>query len=84
MFFRMKVRRVKGLVWLMNIAMILGIIGLFFAIYKKKSDKVFKPRDWELFRNEVKKGFDENRMEKLHKVIDFADYAALWNAPISG
>lgn len=84
MIFRMNVRRAKSLVWVMNIATIVGIILLFMVIYKKKSAGEFEAQDWNLFKSDFDKGFNAHKMEKLNERIDLADFAALWEANISG
>jgi len=82
MLFRMNIRRSKSLIWVLNIAAILGITLLFVNIYKNKKDGGYDPASYEVFKKVLMEGVEGNSNDTYQTKPDTQKFSSLWNAPI--
>jgi len=84
MLFPMKFRRSKSVIWALNIAVIIGIMLNFAALYKKKEDKLFDPSTWKVFEAILEEGIGKDSNNTGNQGLDVNKFTALWCANISG
>ena len=80
---RVNVRKTKGLIWLMNVVVIICIILVFITIYKKDRGGDFRTRSSKFFRDKLLSQVSEEKV-RTDRVVNINRYAAIWGATIDG
>lgn len=80
---RVNIRKTKGLIWLMNVVVIICIILVFITIYKKDRAGEFRTRSSKFFRDRLLSQVSEEKI-RTSNVANINRYSSIWGATIDG